>query len=102
MNSGPTVFAQILAGIDPKEVARCAEKFPMPRQSRGPSVFDHFAAMVFAQLTNRRSLRDGFVVVRQLLTRDELVELSSQLDRDISDVVPTLPETHAFYVDKSL
>jgi hypothetical protein len=44
--------------IDPEEVACCAAKFPMPHQSRGPSVFDHFAAMIFAQLTNR----GGFLV----------------------------------------
>jgi len=58
MNPGPTVFSQILAGVDHTELARAAARFPMPRASRSLSVYDHFAAMVFAQLTYRTSLRD--------------------------------------------
>ena len=57
MNPPPTVFAQILAGLNQMELARAADRFPMPRASRSLSVYDHFAAMVFAQLTYRESLR---------------------------------------------
>lgn len=57
MKPGPTVFAQILAGLNRMELARAAAKFPMPRASRTLTAHDHFAAMVFAQLTNRESLR---------------------------------------------
>lgn len=45
--------------------------------------------------------RDGFVVVRQLLPADEFRSLTAELDRYIRDVVPTLPDKHAFYDDKS-
>lgn len=58
MNPGPTVFAQILAGLNQMELARASALFPMPRASRSLSVYDHFAAMVFAQVTHRGSLRD--------------------------------------------
>jgi len=58
MNPGPTVFSQIMAGVDHTELARAAARFPMPRASRSLRVYDHFAAMVFAQLTYRTSLRD--------------------------------------------
>ena len=57
MQSDPTVFAQVLAGLDPKELARAAAKYPMPRASRSLTTYDHFAAMVFAQLTYREGLR---------------------------------------------
>ena len=57
MKSGPTVFAQILAGLNRVELARIAGDYPMPRASRSLTVHDHFAAMVFAQLTYRESLR---------------------------------------------
>lgn len=57
MNASPTVFAQIMAGIDPTELARAAGRFPMPRSSRSMKVYDHLAAMVFAQLTYREGLR---------------------------------------------
>jgi phytanoyl-CoA hydroxylase len=45
--------------------------------------------------------RDGFVVVRQLLTPGDFAELASQLDRYIRDVVPGLPPSDAFYDDRS-
>jgi len=57
MNPVPTVFGQVLGGLDAKELSRAAARFPMPRASRALSAYDHFAAMVFAQLTFRESLR---------------------------------------------
>lgn len=44
--------------------------------------------------------RDGFVVVRQFLSGDELDELRVHLERYICQVVPTLPDTSAFYDDR--
>jgi hypothetical protein len=58
MNYRRTVLAQILGGLDAKEFARCAAHYPMRRVSSAISAFDHFATMVFAQLTYRESLRD--------------------------------------------
>lgn len=57
MNNVPTVFAQIMAGLDATEVARAAARFPMPRASKTLRPYDHLAAMIFAQLTYRESLR---------------------------------------------
>ena len=45
--------------------------------------------------------RDGFAVVRSFLSAPELAELTRELDRYIRAVVPTLPETAAFYLDRS-
>jgi len=45
--------------------------------------------------------RDGIVVVAQFLTGDDLAELTSNLDRYIREVVPTLPDSEAFYQDRS-
>jgi hypothetical protein len=46
-----------MAGLNDMELARAAARHPMPRASRSLSAYDHFAAMVFAQLTARESLR---------------------------------------------
>ena len=43
----------------------------------------------------------GFTIVRDFLTEVEFAELQRELDRYIRDVVPTLPETHAFYQDRT-
>jgi hypothetical protein len=58
MHQGRSVLAQILDGVEAKEVARCAALYPMPRDTPALSSYDHFAVMVFAQLTYRESLRD--------------------------------------------
>lgn len=57
MNNAPTIFAQIMGGLDATELARASARFPMPRASKTIRAYDHFAAMVFAQLTYRESLR---------------------------------------------
>lgn len=58
MNYGKTVLAQILDGLHPEQFRRCAARHPMPRETPALSAYDHFAVMVFAQLTYRESLRD--------------------------------------------
>jgi hypothetical protein len=58
MNSGRTVLAQILAGLSSEEFSRCAKAYPMARDTPALSAYDHFAVLVFAQLTYRESLRD--------------------------------------------
>jgi phytanoyl-CoA hydroxylase len=43
--------------------------------------------------------RDGFLIVREFLSEEELSELSEELARYIRDVVPTLPASAAFFDD---
>jgi phytanoyl-CoA hydroxylase len=45
--------------------------------------------------------RDGFVIVRQFLRGPDLAELNANLDRYIREVVPGLPDSQAFYLDRS-
>src|SRR2546426_10802175 len=44
--------------------------------------------------------QDGFVIVRQFLSGRDLNELRENLERYIRDVVPTLPDSAAFYQDR--
>lgn len=43
----------------------------------------------------------GFVIVRQMLDDASLSELRGNLDRYIRDIVPSLPDSAAFYEDRS-
>lgn len=45
--------------------------------------------------------RDGYVIVPHFLGDADFADLTTNLDRYIRAVVPTLPDKHAFYVDKS-
>jgi Transposase DDE domain/Domain of unknown function (DUF4372) len=58
MRPSSTVFSQVMSTLHPQTFARCAALFPLRRQPRGLSVYDHFLALCFAQLTYRESLRD--------------------------------------------
>ncbi len=44
--------------------------------------------------------RDGWVVVRQFLSKERFDKLVANLDRYIRDVVPGLPDSDAFYQDR--
>jgi hypothetical protein len=52
------VFAQVMSLLHPQAFARCAALHPLRRWPRGLSVYDHFLALCFSQLTYRESLRD--------------------------------------------
>jgi hypothetical protein len=52
------VFAQVMSALHPQEFARCVERFPPVRQTRGLSAYDQFLALCFFQLTGREGLRD--------------------------------------------
>src|SRR5690554_5623225 len=58
MNTGRLIFSQVMDVLDPKQLTRCVNRFPMPRVSKGMTARDQFLAMAFAQITFRESLRD--------------------------------------------
>ena len=58
MSIDSPVFSQIVSALYQTEFARCVERFPTPRQTRGLSEYDQFLALCFGQLTYRESLRD--------------------------------------------
>jgi len=62
-------------------------------------------SMATAPLFNATQLElyasQGYLVIRDFLTPDQLAELRSNLDRYIRDVVPTLPDADAFYDDRT-
>ncbi len=45
--------------------------------------------------------RDGFVAIRPLLSSQDMAVLNSEVDRFIREVVPSMPETHVYYENKS-
>jgi len=58
MNSGRTVFAQLLDFLPKHEFNKCIERYRGHRRLRSFSCLDQFLCMAFAQLTYRDSLRD--------------------------------------------
>ena len=58
MNSGRTVFAQLIEHLPHKEFQKCVSRYRGDRYSKNFSCWDQYLAMAFAQLTYRESLRD--------------------------------------------
>src|SRR5664279_420512 len=66
MNSGRTVFSQLIQHLPEKEFKKCVARRHGDSNFRGFSCWDQLLAMAFAQLTYRESLRDIESCLRSL------------------------------------
>jgi len=64
MNSGRTIFAQLLGHLPVYEFRKCVARYRGDHRIRSFSCWDQFLCMIFAQLTYRESLRDIVVCLR--------------------------------------
>ncbi len=58
MNSGRTLFAQLMDCVSPYEFRKCVERYQGHRNIHHFTCWEQFLCMAFAQLTYRESLRD--------------------------------------------
>ena len=58
MNSGRTVFSQLIEFLPHQEFQKCVARYGGGRYLKNMSCWDQYLAMAFAQLTYRESLRD--------------------------------------------
>jgi hypothetical protein len=58
MNSGKTIFSQLMDFIPPYEFRKCVKQYNGNYKIKSFSCWDQFLCMAFAQLTYRESLRD--------------------------------------------
>jgi hypothetical protein len=66
MNSGRTVFSQLIGFLPDREFRRCVSRYHGDHRLREFSCWDQYLAMAFAQLTYRESLRDIEACLRSL------------------------------------
>ena len=64
MNSGQSLFAQLISHLPRHEFRRCVERYAGNYRVRSFSCWDQFLAMTFAQLSYRESLRDIVACLR--------------------------------------
>jgi hypothetical protein len=58
MNSGKTIFSQLMDFLSPYEFRLCVQRYNGNHKIKSFSCWDQFLCMAFAQLTYRESLRD--------------------------------------------
>jgi hypothetical protein len=66
VNTGQTVFAQIMDYLPSYEFQKCVARYRGDAHGRGFSCLDQYLAMAFAQLTYRESLRDIEACLRSM------------------------------------
>ena len=66
MNSGRTVFSQLIGFLPDREFRRCVHRYEGDRRLREFTCWDQYLTMAFAQLTYRESLRDIEACLRSL------------------------------------
>jgi hypothetical protein len=69
MNSGRTIFAQLVEHLPIHDFRKCVARYNGNRRTRTFSCWDQFLCMAFAQLTYRESLRDIVACLRSLQER---------------------------------
>lgn len=64
MNSGQSLFAQLISYLSRNEFRQCVERYAGNYRVRSFSCWDQFLTMIFAQLSYRESLRDIVACLR--------------------------------------
>ena len=106
MNSGKTVFAQVLEHFPYYEFSKCVDRYQGEYKVKSFSCLSQFLAMAFAQLTQRESLRDIETCLRAMqsklyhigfrgtISRNTLANANAQRDwRIYADFALTLIDT---------
>jgi hypothetical protein len=66
MNSGRTVFSQLIDHLPVHEFRKCVARYRGNHRTRTFSCWDQFLCLAFAQLTYRESLRDIVTCLKAL------------------------------------
>jgi len=66
MNTGRTVFSQVIELLPHQEFRKCVARYGGDRYLKNFSCWDQYLAMAFAQLTYRESLRDIEACLRSI------------------------------------
>lgn len=81
MNQGRAVFSQLCAHLPASSFRRCVKRYHADRSVKSFTCWDQFLCMLFAQLTQRRSLRDIEICLRSSPSRLYHLGISGRVSR---------------------
>jgi hypothetical protein len=82
MNSGKSIFAQLMDFLPSKAFRRCVKRYRGDHKLKSFSCWDQFLCMAFAQLTYRESLRDIEACLRAQQTKLYHLGIRGQISRN--------------------
>jgi len=83
MNSGKTIFAQLMDFVPTYEFRKCVDRYSGNHKVIIFSCWDQYLCMAFAQLTYRESLRDIQVCLRATQSRLYHLGIRGKVSRNI-------------------
>ena len=69
MNTGKTIFAQVMEHLPLPEFRKCVQRYSGDYKAKTFSCLDQFLVMAFAQLSYRESLRDIEACLRAMRSK---------------------------------
>lgn len=81
MNTGKTIFAQIMDFLPLHEFRKCVKRYQGDYKVQKFSCYEQFLCMAFAQLTYRESLRDIEVCLRSMQSKLYHIGIRSKVSR---------------------
>jgi hypothetical protein len=108
MNSGKTIFSQLMDFLSPYEFRLCVQRYNGNFKIKSFSCWDQFLCMAFAQLTFRESLRDIQACLRATAARLYHAGIRGNPDLDTAEaskviieaILEKVRETHRLRVVK--
>ena len=82
MNTGKTIFAQVMDFLPLKKFRKCVDRYQGNYKVQNFSCLDQFLCMAFAQLTYRESLRDIETCLRSMKNKLYHMGIRSQVSRN--------------------
>ena len=82
MNTGKTIFSQVMDFLPLHEFRKCVERYRGDYKVKSFSCMDQFLCMAFAQLTYRESLRDIEACLRSMHTKLYHMGIRGQVSRN--------------------
>lgn len=82
MNTGKTIFAQVMDFLPLHEFRKCVKRYQGNYKIKNFSCLDQFLSMAFAQLTYRESLRDIETCLRSMKNKLYHMGIRSQVSRN--------------------
>jgi hypothetical protein len=82
MNSGKTIFSQLMDFVPKYEFRKCVERYKGQYKTKTFSCWNQFLCMAFAQLSYRESLRDIEACLRVAQKKMYHMGIRSQVSRN--------------------
>src|SRR2546421_2905629 len=100
MNSGKSIFAQLMDFLPSKTFQRCVKRYQGEYKLKTFSCWDQYLCMTFAQLTYRESLRDIEACLRAQQTKLYHLGIRGQVSRNTLAHANSVRDWRIYFIER--